>query len=271
MTLRVQGLGIDFGGIKAVQGLDLAVEGGEIVGLIGPNGAGKTTAFNLITGIYRPTAGTVELGGQRLTGLKPHQVTRRGVARTFQNIRLFRNLPVLENVRVACHVNAGYGLASAVLRGRRYDREEARLGREARELLELMGLGARADDLAGTLSYGDQRRLEIARALATGPKLLLLDEPAAGMNMQERTKLMELIRFLRDRLQLGVLLIEHDMRVVMGVCERVTVLDHGEPIATGTPEAIQRDPAVIEAYLGKPEDAQPLRSRARRAPSEEGG
>ena len=260
--LQTRGLGIEFGGIKAVQGLDLDVGAREIVGLIGPNGAGKTTVFNLITGIYKPTSGTIELDGRSIAGLPAHLVTRAGAARTFQNIRLFRNLPVLDNVLVGFHARAGYGLATAAARGRRFANEESRLRAEAMELLELLGLAGRAQDLAGILSYGDQRRLEIARALGTGPKLLLLDEPAAGMNARERSRLMDVIRLLRDRLDLAVLLIEHDMRVVMGVCERVFCLDHGVPIAQGSCADIQRDPAVIEAYLGRPEDAKPLRDRA---------
>jgi branched-chain amino acid transport system ATP-binding protein len=264
--LDVTDLGISFGGIKAVQGLTLRVASGEIVGLIGPNGAGKTTVFNLVTGIYRPTTGRVELSGRALSGLKPHQVTRAGVARTFQNIRLFRALTVLENVLVARHPLSGYGLAGAVLRRRRFFAREDALHAEAMDLLRLMGLAERAGEVACNLPYGDQRRLEIARALAAGPKILLLDEPAAGMNEREGAKLMELIRFVRDRFALGIVLIEHDMRVVMGVCERIVVLDHGVPIAEGNPEAIQKNPAVIEAYLGRREEQAPLRQRGQSPP-----
>jgi branched-chain amino acid transport system ATP-binding protein len=263
-VLETKGLGIRFGGLKAVWGLDLSVGDREIVGLIGPNGAGKTTVFNLVTGIYSPTEGTIRLEGADIAGLPAHLVTRRGIARTFQNIRLFRNLPVLDNVLVGFHCRAGLRLAGSVLRPARFDRSEEKLCERARALLDLMGLLPRSDELAGNLSYGNQRRLEIARALASDPKLLLLDEPVAGMNMAERTQVMALVRQLRDELKLSILLIEHDMRVVMGLCERVFVLDHGVPIACGEPEAIQRDPAVIEAYLGRPEDAQPLRQRARK-------
>ena len=260
-VLRTTGLGIQFGGLKAVADLDLEVGEREIVGLIGPNGAGKTTAFNLITGIYAPTWGRIELRGALIAGRKPHEVTRLGIARTFQNIRLFRNLPVLENVLVGFHSRAGIGLFAAVGRTSRSNAREEELRAEASGLLELVGLHVRADEQAGNLCYGDQRRLEIARALASGPGLLLLDEPAAGMSATERTALMELVRDLRRRLGLSILLIEHDMRVVMGTCDRVYVLDHGVPIADGVPEEIQRDPAVIEAYLGRPEDSKPLRVR----------
>jgi branched-chain amino acid transport system ATP-binding protein len=259
--LETKDLGIQFGGLKAVSELDLVVGDREIVGLIGPNGAGKTTAFNLITCIYCPTTGTISLRGRSIDGLAPHEVTRLGIARTFQNIRLFRNLPVVENVLVGFHCRAGIGLFSSIARTGKAGAREAELRGEAHRLLELMGLESRWDELAGNLSYGDQRRLEIARALASSPQLLLLDEPAAGMSSGERTSLMQLVRDLRERLGIAVLLIEHDMRVVMGVCDRVYVLDHGIPIAAGVPEQIQRDPAVIEAYLGKPEDSKPLRQR----------
>ena len=259
--LEAKGLGIQFGGLKAVSELDLVVGEREIVGLIGPNGAGKTTAFNLITGIYVPTWGTIELRGRSIAGRKTHLVTRLGIARTFQNIRLFRNLPVLENVLVGFHSRARIGLFPAVGRTTRSNAREQELRRDAGALIELVGLHVSADEQAGNLCYGDQRRLEIARALASGPQLLLLDEPAAGMSATERTALMELVRDLRSRLGLSVLLIEHDMRVVMGTCDRVYVLDHGVPIAEGIPEEIQRDPAVIEAYLGRPEDSKPLRVR----------
>jgi len=265
LALETKGLGIRFGGLKAVSELDLSVGEHEIVGLIGPNGAGKTTVFNLVTGIYRPTEGWIRLEGKDIAGLPAHVVTRRGIARTFQNIRLFRNLPVLDNVLVGFHCRAALSLAGSVLRPTSFSDREQRLRARARELLDLMGLLSREDELAGNLSYGNQRRLEIARALASEPKLLLLDEPVAGMNTAERTQVMALVRKLRDELKLSILLIEHDMRVVMGLCERVFVLDHGEPIACGEPEAIQKDPAVIEAYLGRPEDAQPLRERARKS------
>ncbi len=259
--LETERLGIRFGGLKAVSGLDLTVGEQEIVGLIGPNGAGKTTVFNMVTGIYEPTEGDILLDGKSITGRKPHVVTSLGIARTFQNIRLFKNLPVVENVLVGFHCRAELTLASSVFASARASRRESELRHRALELLELMGLIGRADELASNLSYGDQRRLEIARALASGPRLILLDEPAAGMNAGERTVLMERIRGLRTRLSLSILLIEHDMRVVMGTCDRVYVLDHGEPIASGVPEHIKKHPAVIEAYLGRPEDSKPLRER----------
>ena len=259
--LDIRSLGISFGGIKALQQLDLSVGPSDIVGLIGPNGAGKTTAFNLVTGIYPPSTGIVTLGGRQISGLLPHQVTRAGVSRTFQNIRLFKNLTVLENVLVAQHPQVRYGIATALLRRTGFHLSEAKLEKDALELLDLMGLLPRAREQACNLPYGDQRRLEIARALASGPKPVLLDEPAAGMNSAEGAKLMELIRFIRDRFKVGIVLIEHDMKVVMGVCDRVLVLDHGCPIAEGTPEEIQKNPAVIEAYLGKREDQAPIRTK----------
>ena len=273
--LQTRGLGIRFGGLRAVQGLNLHVGACEIVALIGPNGAGKTTAFNLVTGIYKPTEGSVILAGTEITGLPTHRVTAHGIARTFQNIRLFKSLPVLDNVLVGFHIRADVGLASAMLRSPWFWRRETELRAEAMRLLELLGLDSRAGELAGNLAYGDQRRLEIARALASGPRLLLLDEPAAGMNTGERTRLMELVRRLRDDLSLSILLIEHDMRVVMGLADRVQVLDHGVPIASGLPEAIQNDPAVIEAYLGKQDDETPLRdlrrAKAAKAAHSKGG
>jgi branched-chain amino acid transport system ATP-binding protein len=249
-VLEARGVEVRFGGLKALSGFDLAMQAGELVGLIGPNGAGKTTAFNAITGVYAPTAGEVRVAGQRVDGLRPHEICARGVARTFQNVRLFKDLSTLDNVRIACHAGARSGFLSAWLLTRHHFAEERRLTERAERFLEVMGLGGRRRELARNLPYGEQRRLEIARALATGPRLLCLDEPAAGTNPAEKAALMQLIRRVRDEFGLAVLVIEHDMRVVMGVSERMLVLDHGVTIARGTPEAVRRDPMVIEAYLG---------------------
>ncbi len=247
--------GISFGGLQALSGLNLNMVEGEIVGIIGPNGAGKTTFFNLITGVYEPTTGDLLLMGESLKGYKTHQMARAGIARTFQNIRLFAGMSVLEQVLVAFNKNLETTLMAAMARTKKYLREEADNLKKARALLELFELLQFQDHPATSLSYGDQRRLEIVRALATEPKLLLLDEPAAGMNPTEKKSLVELIRRIHQEFKLSIILIEHDMSVVMNLCPRILVLDYGELIAEGTPEEIRSNPRVIEAYLGDATDA----------------
>jgi len=249
--LETRALTIRFGGLTAVKDFSIAIPRNSIVGLIGPNGAGKTTCFNMITGFYRPSAGQVFLDGREITGTPPHQVCRSGIARTFQNIRLFSNETVLENVMVGGHLRQKTGWWQAVLFLPSHVREERALAQTARELLAAVGLAELADEKAGSLPYGAQRRLEIARALATRPSFLLLDEPAAGMNPHETEALMGFIREIRTRFGLTILLIEHDMKVVMGICERIWVLDYGETIAEGVPAEIRANPAVIKAYLGE--------------------
>ncbi len=240
-----------FGGLAACSGLNIHVDSGELAGLIGPNGAGKTTVFNLLTGVYVPTEGNILFAGKDICGLKPFRIAGLGIARTFQNIRLFRSLTALENVKIAAHLRTKAGLAAALFRTQGLLQNDAHLESIARDLLDKMNLAQVADTRAGDLAYGLQRRLEIARALATNPKLLLLDEPAAGMNPQEKQELMQLIRGIRETFSLTILLIEHDMKVVMGICERIYVLDYGEIIDEGTPEQIRNDPKVIAAYLGE--------------------
>ena len=248
--LEVKNLGIAFGGLRALKDVQITIENGEIVGLIGPNGAGKTTVFNLLTDVYLPTEGTIELEGSSIVGKKTYEITQHGIARTFQNIRLFKYLSVIDNVKIAMNSQMHYSALAAILRLPSYWKEEQRVEEKARELLRVFDLEQYADTRASNLPYGQQRKLEIARALATDPKVLLLDEPAAGMNPTETRELMETIKLIRDRFQISILLIEHDMSFVMGICERLVVLDYGMIIAAGKPEEVRSDPKVIAAYLG---------------------
>jgi branched-chain amino acid transport system ATP-binding protein len=249
--LELSGVSKQFGGLVAVSEVDFSLVEGELVGLIGPNGAGKTTIFNLLTGVYAPTAGSIRFNGKSIAGMKPHRIAELGISRTFQNIRLFAGMTVLENVKTACYMHRRESLFASVTKTGGYDRSESEIDHRAQALLEKFGLTRYAFEFARNLPYGEQRRLEVARALATEPKLILLDEPAAGMNPQEKTELMDRIQRLRGEFYVTILLIEHDMRLVMGCCERILVLDYGKIIAEGSPRQIQDNPLVIEAYLGE--------------------
>ncbi len=249
--LEVKSLGISFGGLRAVNDFDLKIEKNQLYGLIGPNGAGKTTCFNLLTGVYKPNTGTVILDGENITGKSTIEISKAGIARTFQNIRLFNKLTVLDNVKAGMHNNHTYSSLAGIFYLPSYRKQEKAMDEKAMELLEVFGLAGKADQLAANLPYGDQRKLEIARALATNPKLLLLDEPAAGMNPQETAGLMDMIRLVRDKFDMTILLIEHDMKLVSGICEELTVLNFGEVLAQGPTGEVLKDPKVITAYLGK--------------------
>jgi ABC transporter related len=249
--LECKNLGIQFGGLKAVDSFNLNIEKGMLYGLIGPNGAGKTTVFNLLTGVYKPTTGTIRLDGKLINGKTPTQINNMGIARTFQNIRLFSNMSVLDNVKVALHEKVKYPLLTSMTHMFGFNKKEKEMDELATDILKVFSLDDKSDTLSGNLPYGEQRKLEIARALATSPSLLLLDEPAAGMNPNETEELMETIRQIRDRYNLTILLIEHDMKLVAGICEKLSVLNFGTELASGTPSEVLNNPEVITAYLGE--------------------
>ena len=249
--LEVKNLGISFGGLRAVNGFDIKIEKGELYGLIGPNGAGKTTVFNLLTGVYKPDTGSIVLDGTEITGKSTIEISKAGIARTFQNIRLFKDMSVLDNVKTGLHNKHEYSFLAGIFHTPAYQKVEKQMNEQAMELLRVFGLEEEADTLASNLPYGKQRKLEIARALATDPKLLLLDEPAAGMNPNETKELMDTIRFVRDKFDMTILLIEHDMKLVSGICEKLTVLNFGEVLMQGDTSTVLNDPQVITAYLGE--------------------
>lgn len=249
--LNVENLSIEFGGLKAVSGFNLTINEKEIVGLIGPNGAGKTTVFNMLTGVYNPTGGSISYLGESINGLKPYNITKKKIARTFQNIRLFSSLTVLDNVKISFNYRVNYSLIDSIFRTPKFKKEEKLIEEKSLELLKAFSLDTKKDELARNLPYGDQRKLEIVRALAAKPSLLLLDEPAAGMNPQETIELMDLINWIKNKFHISVLLIEHDMKLVMGICDKIAVLDYGRKIAEGTPVEIKNNPKVIAAYLGE--------------------
>ncbi|MDP4146304.1 MAG: ABC transporter ATP-binding protein [Bacillota bacterium] len=249
--LKANNLTIKFGGLTAVSDFSLTIGENDLVGLIGPNGAGKTTIFNMLTGVYAPTSGNIQFNGESIEGIKPYEITKKNIARTFQNIRLLKSSSVIDNVKISFNYQIKYNIFDAVFRTPRFFKGEKEIEEKALELLKIFKLDGKKDELASNLPYGDQRRLEIVRALAASPKLLLLDEPAAGMNPQETTELMHLINWIRDEFKIAILLIEHDMKLVMGVCEKIVVVDYGKVIAEGTPDEIKKNEKVIKAYLGE--------------------